>query len=122
MKIVVQDEFIDTESIYRIGKIYSRGYGNYNQYCFDIEHYDHTCKTVMIDNINIEKQMEFNAFVKDLGKKYDEYSIDETSKKLKLHGDIFLVNKERLEKMRLDIVKIWSENQSTIPKFEIENY
>ena len=125
MKIAVQGTFIDTESIYSIGEIYKE----YDSYCFDINYYNsNACKTVRINLISVEKQMELSEFYNQLrisckypkeGRVYD----DEDKEKIdELNEKIYSTNQERLEKMRLDIVKIWAENQLTIPKFEVENY
>lgn len=110
MKIAVQGTFIDTESIYSIGEIYTDYYEN-EVYCFDIHHFGGENKTVHIKKYNAEKQME-----------YHQCSIDEVSKRIELRELILSTNKDRLEKMRLDIVDIWKANQSTVPSFNVENY
>ena len=37
-------------------------------------------------------------------------------------NDVLLRNIKRLEAMREDIIKIWSDNQSTLPSFNTKNY
>ena len=121
MKIAVQGTFIDTESIYSIGEIYTDHYEN-EVYCFDIHHFGGENKTVHIKKYNAEKEMEYQQFCCDSNKKLDECSIDEVSKRIELRELILSTNKDRLEKMRLDIVDIWKANQSTVPSFNVENY
>ena len=121
MKIAVQGTFIDTESFYSIGEIYTDHYEN-EVYCFDIHHFGGENKTVHIKKYNAEKEMEYQEFISSLGKKFDERTDDEKSKSTELRELILSTNKDRLEKMRLDIVDIWKANQSTVPSFNIEKY
>jgi hypothetical protein len=70
MKITVQGTFIDTEKIYAIEKIYG---DNNGKFCFDIIYYnDLGRKTVMINKVNIEKQIELSKFLNEKGPTYSE--------------------------------------------------
>lgn len=128
MKIAVQGTFIDTESIYSIGEIY-KDYNDDRQpiYCFDILHFGGETKTVSIRQLNVKKDREFAQFKLERSKlrvveNETKYTEEDKIEFKKLYDITYSVNKDSLEKMRLDIVKIWSENQTTVPSFNVENY
>jgi hypothetical protein len=120
MKIVIQGKIIDTENIYCIGEIvedeinslflFSIKSLNGHKLKVHIDKYDKNCKTVEWDELrkntpDLEQPNEQIEYLYNLMR----YGVPEE-------------NKSRLEKMRLDIYNIWSENQSKLPNFEIKNY
>ena len=61
MKIAVQGTFIDTESIYSIGEIYTDHYEN-EVYCFDIHHFGGENKLYSLHYSNILNLVVFHLF------------------------------------------------------------
>jgi hypothetical protein len=116
MKIVVQRQTIDTENIYRIGEICKGG----SYYCFDIESFGDKVLTVSISFID-----DFNGELEKLAAQVGMPGVStkdlvEEGKRVK--AELPLKNKESIERMRDEIIKIWSDNQSKIPVFDITNY
>ena len=94
MKIAINGEIIDTENIYKIGKIIT-GYWEYGE----------------DDNWFVERNGEPTARDTNIF----------TIKFLK-GNEIGYQNDDliKIKKFRDSIIKIWSENQSTIPQFNLE--
>jgi len=102
MKISILGNVIDTQNIYQIGQIngsfflfhpYNDEVGDYRN--FEIKMYNQKNLTITVPNIKFratEEQAE----------------------------DILKNNLDKLNNLRERIIKIWSENQSTIPNFEFE--
>lgn len=113
MKIAIDDNIIETADIYKIGPVESKTYGHI-YHCFtihffkgkelDVEIYSSTyisCGYVSIVNKNgTEKKI------------YNNGTIDDCRKSASYQKSL-----TKLTKLREDIIKIWSENQSNIPKF-----
>lgn len=94
MKIAINGEIIDTENIYKIGNIIT-GYWDFNE--------------------------EDNWFVERKGKP--------TARDTNIFTITFFKGRElilqkddliKLKKFRDSIIEVWSENQSTIPQFNLE--
>ena len=127
MKIVVQRQTIDTDNIYSVSEVYKNDKyiipGEYfyaSVYCFDIESFNDKVLTVNI-SINDDVDNEQDKIIEQIS--VPGISVEallEESKKVK--AELILKNKKRIEKMRSEIIKIWSENQSEIPMFDIKNY
>ena len=95
MKIAINGEIIDTENIYKIGVI-ETGYW----YCGeDYNYFVHTPEIEECENCRFFITM------------FDKQIIIIETIILKL---------ENLNNMRNSIIKTWSENQSTIPQFNLE--
>lgn len=110
MKIAVQGKLIDTENIYSISDSIMNGTNTETyqpDYFFEIESFDDNIIRVSIDrHANIDYTIKFSS---DL----------ERSKYI---SDTIISNGEKLEKMRQDIVNLWSDNQAKIPTFDIKKY
>jgi hypothetical protein len=117
MKIAVEGKIIDTEKIYSVS---DEILDQHNEYYFVITSFNGHEIEVGIKMLAPNKVS--NEYEK-LCEFCNSNLSDEQWKKIKeLHVQIHEENKNKLERMRLDIVKIWSENQSLIPKFKVENY
>ena len=105
MKIAVNGNYIETKDIYQISEIEEYRMER-NVYFFNIISFNQNTLTVEIDKNgqrNIIRPPEFENW-KKLAPKIPE------------------INKMRLELMRQEIIKIWSENQPTIPMINLTSY
>jgi hypothetical protein len=125
MKIVVEGQIIDTENIYRISDEVLEGD---NVYYFDIVSFNEMTLEVSVKKYQNNKISDEFEIQRLSYLEIKETNISDEEKRLcwkkaeEIHNQIPIENKNSLEKMRQDIVKIWSENQSVIPKFKVENY
>lgn len=111
MKIAVQRQIIDTDNIYSISEILEDTYDKVHY--FIIESFNEKIINVSIKfDFRTKEEVAENPNLAKLSN--EDYKTFRTN--LRTH------NKNKLEKMRQDIVKIWSENQSSIPNFNIKNY
>lgn len=126
MKIAVQGKIIDTDNIYSISEIIE----GHNYKYFEIESFNDKFLKVSIKNWEENKLTEK---FEDLRKNYlslketkinagQELNPDDWKEIQEFHNEIPKENERRLENMRQDIIKIWSENQSKIPTFNTKNY
>lgn len=112
MKIAVEGTIIDTENIYCITDVVLVD----NRYSFDIESFNDKTLTVFLKR-DLETKTNRKLDNTDdqgveLKRNYDAYV-----KHMKL---MEIKNKEAIEKMREGIYKIWSDDQSKLPKFDLE--
>lgn len=123
MKIAVQGQIVDTDTIYSISE---KVYENNNNYFFDIICFnDHTIEVAIHtnDRNNNEAHDEFYRLLESFGdKNRKDYTEEQNTALDTAHRNVKIVNKNKIEKMRLDIVNIWSSNQSAIPTFDIKKY
>lgn len=112
MKIVIDGQIIDTENIYSISSEILSGNisGSYKpEFYFEIESFNDKIIYVSIQQHNGIDFKHANTLP----------SSDDRNNYL---NSIINSNKNKIEKMRQDIVNIWSNNQSNIPSFDIEKY
>lgn len=118
MKIAVQGQIIDTDNIYLIGEVVKE----HNAFVFTIESFnDNFLEVSVATYAKNSKSAEWNELrsITPIAEETDEQS--KYMYKL-MSFDVPEENKDRLEKMRQDIVNIWSSNQSVIPTFDIKKY
>ena len=99
MKIIIQGSVVDTCNIQFIHEIIENGIGNIE---FTI---------VFLNN---------SIFIVSIPR-FEETSMNKLGKG-EIFNDVLLRNIKRLENMRTDIINIWSDNQSTLPSFNTQNY
>jgi hypothetical protein len=125
MKIAIQGSIIETDNIYCIGKIVENN-DDRNKFLFEIESFNDNNLEVSIDmyeenkiSIKCEEHRAkyFNEIIKTEERKKEMYNEIQN-----LQIEHRLENKARLERMRQDIYKIWSENQPKLPMFDTKNY
>lgn len=119
MKIAVQGQIIDTDTIYSISE---EVYENNNNYFFDIICFNDHAIEVSIhtkDRTNNKAHNELTLLRQTAGTNATDEQMVMYNTLLK---KIPIENKNKIEKMRQDIVNIWSNNQSVIPTFDIKKY
>lgn len=117
MKIVVQGKLIDTDNIYCIHEIYV----DHNGFSFNIESFNDKYLEVsiaMYDENN--KSIEFEKLRNNIN--IEDRTEDDKKHMNSLRLEIPIENKNRLEKLRQDVLNIWSNNQSNVPSFNTKNY
>lgn len=120
MKIAVENKIIDTEKIYSVSDEILEHYNNGYEYYFVVTSFnDHKIKV----SLNKNEPNKISEELEKLREIYGSNPSDEQWEKMKeLRIQISTENKNRLERMRQDIIKIWSENQLSIPNFNTKNY
>lgn len=122
MKIAINGQIVDTDTIFSVSE---KIYENQNEYCFDVNFFDEKSITVSIYKRNMSGNKAHNMYMfvhEKINKPFLELSEKEQNIRVFLWNAIPTENKNKIEKMRQDIVKIWSENQSKIPTFDIKKY
>lgn len=124
MKIAVQNQLIDTDNIYLIGEIIE----NEKEFKFVIESFNGKNLTISIPNsidIKPSKKVTEYEHLKNIIKEEDR-STEINDILTTLWKEIELENKSdnkvKLEKLRQDVAKVWYDNQSNVPTFNINNY
>lgn len=124
MKIAIQNKVIDTNDIYCIHEI-DIPYGSSESWkSMKFKELPEDIQKALVNGSNtINFDIEFFNN-KELTVSLEKFSQVENNKlgEGETLYDVFLRNIERLEKMRNDIIKIWSDNQSNIPTFNLNNY
>lgn len=115
MKIAINGEIIDTKDIYKIGEIYE-DYDNilvFKVYLFN----NHTIEVSLIlpidyhnySGIISRKETPYNGII------MSDATMDDFRKMPE-----YIEAHTRISNLRNEIIKIWSENQSEIPQFNLE--
>lgn len=119
MKIAINGQIVDTDLIFSVSEeIYEDG----NEYCFDVNFFDERSITVSIYKRNMSNSDSCDKFNILRNRNDQNFSEEERITMKNLWDQISIENKTKIEKMRQDIVNIWSENQSKIPTFDIKKY
>ena len=121
MKIAVQGKIIDTENIYYITESSNFYSDEKKKNVFGFEIVSFNDNRIEVSQSPIEG---FYEILRDKGFPEKDFPIDENlrEEKSKIYNEVIAKNKEKIERMRIDIVNIWSQNQSKIPNFDIKNY
>ena len=118
MKIVVKNQIVDTDNISSVFEIKVDEMG---RFAFDVLFFNDRVISVMIERITGQQRMEIRD--KLIEKRKDDRNVGLAEVLYsELEKEALLENKAKLEKMRQDIIKIWSDNQTKIPVFKVENY
>ena len=118
MKIAINGEIIDTESIYKISKVTSsyRG-GSYIYYIsFEFNIFLFNRKEIQVYNqvsIYLDKHS-------SLMTGYSEVIKHNATKEDLENHPIYIEALSKISNLRDEIIKIWSNNQSSIPQFNLE--
>jgi len=118
MKIAINGEIIDTENIYKITKISNLNIKEYiNIIRINKSHFE-IYFNIMLNNNFSDKKIIVKLKSKQLEFKYMEDSeINTLVKELEEWQTNTL---DKISNFREKIIKAWSDNQSTIPQFNIE--
>ena len=115
MKIAINGEIIDTENIYKISKVNSEYKGGSIQYFnFNI---------TLFNKITVTVSNQASIFLDgDFRLKTGYFEVlkeKATAKDLKEHP-IYVEAFNKINNLREKIIKVWSNDQSTIPQFNLE--
>lgn len=125
MKIAVEGQIIDTDNIYSIS---DKVLENNNNYYFNIVSFNDNELEVSIKQLEKNESSEKFETLRVSYLQIKETDMSETEKKRiweevsEVYKQIPIENKNKLEKMRQDIVNLWSDNQAKIPTFDIKKY
>lgn len=111
MKIAIEGKIVDTDNIYSISNKILSGSSpeTYKpDFYFEIESFNDNIIRVSIETYD--------------GIEYGHKSLSSSEERNNYLISLSESNKNKIEKMRQDIVNIWSENQSKIPTFDIKKY
>ena len=124
MKIAINGEIIDTKDIYKISKVVvGSKVGTFQYFSFDITLFN---KIKVVINQDIELFLDRNSSLKsckmDLFLENGGFELlkeNATNQDLIEHP-IYVDALNKINNLRDGVIKIWSENQSEIPQFNIE--
>lgn len=113
MKIIVNDNILDTENIKYISEICFKEL----RYSFVINHFNGGKIEIVSTIKDLDNNMDFRNLFRDY--KYAEIKEEEYIAKVKQLPQ-WKISLEEITKFRDDIVVVWSNNQTNIPKFNLK--